>query len=60
MTARTTDQLYEELRAVIDNGNESMTHEDALEHARTLQEPIETLDSIAATLASSALPHQPA
>lgn len=28
---KTTDQLYEELRAVIDNGNESMTHEDALD-----------------------------
>ena len=34
---KTTDQLYEELRAVIDNGNESMTHEDALEHVRALQ-----------------------
>lgn len=35
---KTTDQLYEELRAVIDNGNESMTHEDALAHARFLQQ----------------------
>ncbi len=34
---KTTDQLYEELRAVIDDGNESMTHEDALAHARFLQ-----------------------
>ena len=33
---KTTDQLYEELRAVIVNGNESMTHEDALEHVRAL------------------------
>lgn len=35
---KTADQLYEELRAVIDNGNESMTHEDALEHVQALQE----------------------
>ena len=35
---KTTDQLYEELRAAIDNGNESMTHEDALEHVAALQE----------------------
>ena len=34
---KTADQLYEELRAVIDNGNESMTHEDALEHVRALR-----------------------
>jgi hypothetical protein len=34
---KTTDQLYEELRAVIDNGNESMTHEDALAHVVELQ-----------------------
>lgn len=47
---KTTDQLYEELCAVIDNGNESMTHVDALEHVRTLQESLETLDSIVATL----------
>lgn len=48
---KTTDQLYEELRAAIDNGNESMTHEDALEHVRNLQEgAIEALDNIAASL----------
>lgn len=47
---KTTDQLYEELRAVIDNGNESMTHEDALEHARAMQEPVEALDNLAASL----------
>lgn len=35
---KTADQLYEELRAVIDDGNESMTHEDALAHARFLQQ----------------------
>ncbi|PTT35469.1 hypothetical protein DBR23_23480 [Acidovorax sp. HMWF018] len=35
---KTTDQLYEELRAVIDDGNESMTHEDALAHVRSLQQ----------------------
>lgn len=35
---KTADQLYEELRAVIDNGNESMTHKDALAHARFLQQ----------------------
>ena len=34
---KTTDQLYEELRAVIGNGNESMTHEDALAHVVELQ-----------------------
>ena len=34
---KTTDQLYEELRAVIDNGNESMTHEDALDEVRALR-----------------------
>lgn len=34
---KTTDQLYEELRAVIDNGHESMTHEDALAHVVELQ-----------------------
>ena len=37
MTMKTTDQLYEELRAVIDNGNESMTHEDALAYVVELQ-----------------------
>lgn len=47
---KTTDQLYEELRAVIDNGNESMTHEDALEHVQALQEPVEALDNLAASL----------
>ena len=40
---KTTDQLYEELRAVIDNGNESMTHEDALEHVRALQAATEVV-----------------
>ena len=40
---KTTDQLYEELRAVIDNGNESMTHEDALEHVRALQAAAEVV-----------------
>jgi hypothetical protein len=34
---KTADQLYEELRAVIDNGNESMTHEDALDEVRALR-----------------------
>lgn len=47
---KTTDQLYEELRAAIDNGNESMTHEDALEHVQALQEPVEALDNLAASL----------
>ena len=47
---KTADQLYEELRAVIDNGNESMTHEDALEHVQALQEPVEALDNLAAAL----------
>ncbi|WP_087746391.1 MULTISPECIES: hypothetical protein [unclassified Acidovorax] len=40
---KTTDQLYEELRAVIDNGSESMTHEDALEHVRALQAATEVV-----------------
>lgn len=35
---KTTDQLYEELRAVIDNGHESMAHEDALAHVRALNQ----------------------
>ena len=43
MTTKTTDQLYEELCAVIDNGNESMTHEDALEHVRHLQASCDSL-----------------
>jgi len=34
---KTADQLYEELRAVIDDGNESMTHEDALAYVVELQ-----------------------
>lgn len=34
---KTTDQLYEELLAAIDNGNESMTHEDALEMVSKLK-----------------------
>lgn len=36
---KTIEQLYEELRAVIDNGNESMTHEDAIEEVKALKEP---------------------
>jgi len=47
---KTTDQLYEELRAAVDNGNESMTHEDALEHVQALQGPVEALDNLAAAL----------
>ena len=47
---KTTDQLYEELRAAIDNGNESMTHEDALDHVQALQDPVEALDNLAASL----------
>lgn len=35
---KTTDQLYEELRAVVDNGHESMTHDDALAHVRALRD----------------------
>ncbi len=35
---KTIEQLYEELRAVIDNGNESMTHEDAIEEVKALKE----------------------
>ena len=35
---KTTEQLYEELRAVIDGGSESMTHEDAVEEVKTLKE----------------------
>jgi len=31
---KTIDQLYEELRAAIDGGSESYTHEDALEQIR--------------------------
>lgn len=34
---KTADQLYEELRAAIDNGHESMTHEDALRRVVELQ-----------------------
>lgn len=44
---KTTDQLYEELRAVIDNGNESMTHEDAIEEAKALKEQHERREPIA-------------
>ena len=36
---KTTEQLYEELRAVIDGGSESMTHEDAIEEVKALKEP---------------------
>ena len=35
---KTTEQLYEELRAVIDGGSESMTHEDAVEEVKALKE----------------------
>lgn len=35
---KTIEQLYEELRAVIDSGNESMTHEDAIEEVKALKE----------------------
>ena len=36
---KTIEQLYEELRAVIDGGSESMTHEDAIEEVKALKEP---------------------
>ena len=36
---KTIEQLYEELRAVIDGGSESMTHEDAVEEVKALKEP---------------------
>jgi hypothetical protein len=35
---KTIEQLYEELRAVIDGGSESMTHEDAIEEVKALKE----------------------
>ncbi len=35
---KTTEQLYEELRAVIDGSSESMTHEDAVEEVKALKE----------------------
>lgn len=35
---KTTEQLYEELRAVIDGGSESMTHEGAVEEVKALKE----------------------
>lgn len=44
---KTAEQLYEELRAAIDDGHESMTHEDALAHIVELQ----TLTATRATIA---------
>lgn len=35
---KTIEQFYEELRAVIDGGSESMTHEDAIEEVKALKE----------------------
>lgn len=35
---KTIEQLYEELRAVIDGSSESMTHEDAIEEVKALKE----------------------
>lgn len=35
---KTIEQLYEELRAVIDGGSESMTHEGAIEEVKALKE----------------------
>ena len=35
---KTIEQFYEELRAVIDGGSESMTHEDAVEEVKALKE----------------------
>lgn len=35
---KTIEQLYEELRAAIDGGSESMTHEDAVEEVNALKE----------------------
>jgi hypothetical protein len=35
---KTIEQFYEELRAVIDGGSESMTHEDAIEEVNALKE----------------------
>ena len=34
---KTIEQLYEELRAVIDGGSESMTHEGAVEEVKALK-----------------------
>lgn len=36
------EQLYEELRAAVDNGHESMTHEDALACVRSMHEATAT------------------
>ena len=44
---KTTEQLYEELRAVIDGGSESMTHEDAIEEVKALKEQHERREPIA-------------
>ena len=43
-------RLYEELRAEIDGGSESMTHADALETARTLGARIAELEAERASL----------
>lgn len=39
---KTVEQLYEELRAAVDNGHESMTHEDALMCVRRMHEATAT------------------
>ena len=39
---KTVEQLYEELRAAVDNGHESMTHEDALACVRSMHEATAT------------------
>ena len=44
---KTIEQLYEELRAVIDGGSESMTHEGAIEEVKALKEQHELREPIA-------------
>ena len=44
---KTTEQLYEELRAVIDGGSASMTHEDAVEEVNALKGQHERREPIA-------------
>lgn len=39
---KTVEQLYEELRVAVDNGHESMTHEDALTCVRSMHEATAT------------------
>jgi len=39
---KTAEQLYEELRAAVDNGHESMTHEDALTCVRSMHDASST------------------